>query len=247
MTEQPAVDAWVKRWPTGGREGRYYGDYLRLLLTGGRPAELASVTVLVREAAEERLRTLQAGHDVPAAMFGEEGVTRDVRASLERMRILDPGQSLPSPSPELLWLREGSALPLRFAPVKLGDGGFKLQWDDVRFPAHLRRGEPLEGTVAVTNRGVETWPSLREARGPAYAVRLGCKVQAAGAGQDSLPNERSELPGAVAPGAHATIPVRIDAPPSPGAYRLECDLLQELHDWFSARGNPKLGVDFTVD
>jgi len=128
----------------------------------------------------------------------------------------------------------------------LTDRGFVLAWGDARFPRRVAAGERTTGQVEVVNLSSETWPGLREAGGPAYAVRLGCRVLDP-AGAEVMPlAERGELPGAVPAGARASISYRFEAPRRPGAYRLECDLVQELNSWFSAHGNPKMTVDFIV-
>jgi hypothetical protein len=245
ISNQEAVDVWLGRWTAGGGEGRYYSDYLRLLLTGGDSATLTSSMASVRQAADERRRRLQAGDGVSAALFGEEGVVRGVLASLGRMRVAAAADSTET-SPDILWLRRGSALPLGLPPLKLGDGAFALQWGPARFPSRVAPGGRLIGTLAVTNRGDESWPSLREARGPAYSVRLGCRILDAAGNEVPSPLARGDLPRSVAPGMETSISISIDAPRSPGTYRLECDLLQEQYAWFSPHGNPKVTVDFTT-
>jgi len=247
MGEQRDVEEWLARWPVGGGEGSYYGDYLRLLLAGGDPPVLGSMMATIREAAGRRLRRLEENHDTVATMFGEEGVARGVLASLQQMRVLDAARADPSAWSALLWLRRGSALPLKLSPPKLGAGGFAFQWDAAGFPSRVRPGRPLIGYVSVVNRGAEIWPSRREARGEAYAVRVGCRILDEGGTEVRPAVARGDLPGSVSPGERATLWMHIDAPTAPGAYRLECDLLQELHEWFSAHGNAKLTAGFMVE
>jgi hypothetical protein len=249
LPRQSALDAWVTETVREPGEGAYYARYLKLVVSGGDPAAMGAEVDAVRAETEERLRRLEARADPSASIFGENALAAAVRASLGQMRIDGrPGREGDAAArPDALWLGPGTALALRRSQPLLSDRGFALSWGEPRFPRRVAPGVSLDGTVLVLNRGPETWPSLRETRGPAYAVRLACRLVGADGRELAAPQERGEIPGAVAPGAQTEIPYHIDAPRERGAYRLECDLVQELHGWFSAHGNPKMSMDFTVD
>jgi hypothetical protein len=58
---------------------------------------------------------------------------------------------------------------------------------------------------------------------------------------------RGDLPGPVPPGKTATLTVAVEAPPAPGSYLLQLDLVEELVVWFEYRGAAKLLVPVAVD
>jgi hypothetical protein len=244
---QGALDEWVKPTVTEPGEGAYYATYLRLVLSGGDPAALGKDLEAARRETEERLRRLEAREDPAATIFGENYLAAGVRASLANMRIGEAVEHDAAVSGGTLWLRPGTALAMGRSRPILSDRGFALSWGEPRLPRRAAPGGSLAGSVLVVNRSPESWPSIREARGPAYAVRLACRILDAGGKEYSSPPERGEIPAAVAPGAMTEIPYHIDAPRERGAYRLECDLVQELHSWFSAHGNPKMSMGFVVE
>ena len=246
ISEQQTADAWVARVAGPSGEGGYYGEFLRLLLTGDDPQALPARLDSVRQHTESRQRRLAAGEDSASTMFGENYLASSLLAMLPRIEFVgqeDGGARGPS---DVIRLRNGSALPLHLQAPLLTPRGFALAWGKPRFPRRLRPGETARGTVVVANRSLERWPSVREAHGPAYAVRLGCRVLEAG-GLEVGPAQRGDLESAVAPGALTAIRYQFDAPTRRGAYRLECDLVQELHSWFSAHGSPKMTADFSVE
>jgi SAM-dependent methyltransferase len=49
---------------------------------------------------------------------------------------------------------------------------------------------------------------------------------------------RAALPGDVRPGEWATLSLEVTAPPVPGRYYLELDLVQEMIGWFKGKGSP---------
>ena len=78
-----------------------------------------------------------------------------------------------------------------------------------------------------------------------FAMKAGCQwVRRTGApfgGYDT----RAAIPFDLAPGQEAPVRLEIRAPEVPGAYVLECDVVQELVSWFYTKGSPtgKLSVD----
>jgi len=249
LTDQAALDGWVTAKTVNPEEGLYYARYLKLLISGGEPAILRSDLEAARRETNERLRRLEAREDPASTTFGENHLATAVRASLAQMRIADgpEGEAGDAMSGGTVWLRRGTALAVGQSRPILSDRGFALAWGEPLFPRAVSAGASLNGAVQVVNRSPESWPSIREARGPAYAVRLVCRIMAADGTEVSAPQERGEIRAAVAPGAQTAIPYRIQAPKQRGAYRLECDLVQELHSWFSSHGNPKMSMEFVVE
>jgi hypothetical protein len=106
----------------------------------------------------------------------------------------------------------------------------------------LAAGAEARVEVAVRNVGTLAWPHAgRE------AVRLSYHWETRGRGGPRLYFEgrRTSLPADVQPGEEVRLPAAVDAPETPGAYRLRWDLVREQVTWFSERGNAT--ADQTVD
>ncbi len=57
---------------------------------------------------------------------------------------------------------------------------------------------------------------------------------------------RTALPSIVAPGASATVQLKVAMPPSPGAYTLRVELVREGLAWFSSLGTPPASLAFQI-
>lgn len=103
-------------------------------------------------------------------------------------------------------------------------------WEKVMAPARVRPGQRLEIPVRVRNASGESWPASGATRVLASYHWFG------EAGErviwDGL---RSPLARPVAPGESVDVVLTVAAPPSPGTYALELDLVRERLDWFSTR------------
>jgi len=94
-------------------------------------------------------------------------------------------------------------------------------------------GETTTVPVSLRNQGDDTW----ETSG-AHAVRLSYHVYDAGGALVTWDGLRSALPSDVAPGAEATVRLRLTAPPVTGVYTVRPDLIREGQAWFSATDAP---------
>ncbi len=95
-------------------------------------------------------------------------------------------------------------------------------------------GKPLVATVEVKNSGDTLWRSRVPNRDqPAGEVRLAVRAWHDAASQQSIALEtRGLLPYDVAPGDTVVMTFSIPTPPTPGTYRVECDFVSELVQWF---------------
>jgi hypothetical protein len=101
----------------------------------------------------------------------------------------------------------------------------------------LAPAQPDTVTVRVTNLGKTTWPGglIREP-----AVRLGHRWLSPDGALLDEHTPRSELPCTVAPGESVNARLTVIAPPDPGDYLLEVDLVHEDVRWFNAAA--RIGV-----
>lgn len=137
-----------------------------------------------------------------------------------------------------------SAEPAAPSGQSLPDSAFRLAWGNYDVPATVEHGATFPIAITVTNRSTTTWPDLQTAdpsHSGAYAVRLAYRWFHA---TDLTPIQdygpRVELPRPVNPGESVTLTATVTAPGSPGRYRLQFDLVQELVRWFESRGMPTL-------
>lgn len=98
-------------------------------------------------------------------------------------------------------------------------------------PNTLLAGEALLLAIELRNTGVSPWL----ASGP-YPARLGYRWHPLGGGPELGAGGRALLPGPVPPGMSARVELRVEAPPAPGRYRLEIELVEEGLAWLSQRG-----------
>lgn len=92
-------------------------------------------------------------------------------------------------------------------------------------------GVPLDVDVVVHNRGQAAW--LSDSQVPVFASY---HLQAGDGALVAFDNVRTALPGHVAPGADTRLRLRLEPPSTPGAYRIEVDLVHEGVTWFRDRG-----------
>lgn len=139
---------------------------------------------------------------------------------------------------------EEKAPPPAAAVGPLPDSAFRVEWTAGEVPAEVGAGETFSVDLSVRNAGDRTWPDLRTADPSAtgaLAVRLSHRWW-----DETMTHSvgdwvgREELPGPLAPGASAKLRVSVKAPPQPGAYLLQFDLVQELVAWFGDKGAAQL-------
>lgn len=105
----------------------------------------------------------------------------------------------------------------------------------------LVAGEHRPFRVRVTNRGTEPWPGGQHE--PLIRVAYRWRDAAGSAVGDE--GFRSALPAALGPGATCVVSAIVAAPPQPGDYLLELDLVHEFVRWFGAPLRLPMRVDAT--
>jgi hypothetical protein len=135
-------------------------------------------------------------------------------------------------------------------PKPLPDSAFRVEWSVGSAPREVQVGQVFLVDVTVRNTGDRTWPDIRTADPAAtgaFAVRLSHRWwdgQMTKTASDWT--DRVELPKPLDPAAATTLQVSVKAPPEPGAYLLQIDLVQELVAWFEDKGAAKLTIPVTV-
>ncbi|HKV37763.1 MAG TPA: hypothetical protein VJX67_01015 [Blastocatellia bacterium] len=132
-----------------------------------------------------------------------------------------------------------------WVPRPLDAGGFKARISLSRplrpFSAGLRG--PV--FVTVTNLSENTWPARGVGAG-AFQINLGNHWF-----RDTPPYTRPEdartaLPYDLGPGRSVKLQIEVEAPPEPGKYVLELDMVQEGVAWFAGKGSQPLRLEVEV-
>lgn len=142
------------------------------------------------------------------------------------------------------------------APVPLPDSAFKVAWQRVvwrkmDWPAMrwvatgvlegLHPRERVLALVTLRNAGDRAWPDAAAAdpaRSGIYAVRLAYRWRRASGWRPY--EERADLREPLAAGQAAAVWIPVIAPPEPGYYQLQFDLVQERIAWFADKGADQL-------
>ncbi|HEY6324109.1 MAG TPA: hypothetical protein VJA16_21410 [Thermoanaerobaculia bacterium] len=142
-------------------------------------------------------------------------------------------------------------------PVPLPDSAFKVAWQRVvwrkmDWPAMrwvatgvlegLHPRERVLALVTLRNAGDRAWPDAAAAdpaRSGIYAVRLAYRWRRAASGWGPY-EKRADLREPLAAGDAAVIWIPVIAPPEPGDYLLQFDLVQERIAWFADKGADQL-------
>ena len=109
---------------------------------------------------------------------------------------------------------------------------FSAEYLDCSLPEGLQAGCGYAATLTLRNTSAARWP------GPGGGLRLGLGShwRTPAGGIVEWDGNRVLVPRPVAPGETCVVEVGFYAPPTPGSYLLEFDLVVEEVDWFSARG-----------
>jgi 4-amino-4-deoxy-L-arabinose transferase-like glycosyltransferase len=113
-------------------------------------------------------------------------------------------------------------------------------------PARMNASGQTKLRVAVRNEGDAVWLA-RERAGSPFQLSAGNHwLDASG---DTVTNDdgRGPLPHDLRPGDEAEISFTINAPPRPGNYLLEVDMLQEGVSWFALKGSKTLRVPVRIE
>jgi hypothetical protein len=109
-------------------------------------------------------------------------------------------------------------------------------------PTVMRAGEKLDIHFKVKNLGSATWPAVGT-KDFKYQINMGNRWIK---GTQNSEDNRAVMKGDLPPGAETEITLRITAPPEPGDYTLEIDMVHEGVTWFKQRGARPLSIGVTV-
>ncbi len=117
----------------------------------------------------------------------------------------------------------------------------QLEWLAPRIPPGMRAGARYEIAVSFRNIAPRTLPK--------FALSLSYHWRDAAEPQETTLFEglRTPVPRSVPPGEREEIVATVEAPPRPGAYLLELDLVREEIAWFSRVGAPGPTVAVAVE
>jgi MoaA/NifB/PqqE/SkfB family radical SAM enzyme len=102
-------------------------------------------------------------------------------------------------------------------------------------PLKAKPAQPL--TLKTKVRNLSTRPFRAQASYGRRLVRLGAQLLDEHGAMINRDYARAWLPGDIAGGAQAEVPIEIPAPAQPGRYTLKFDLVSEGIDWFEACGS----------
>lgn len=131
-------------------------------------------------------------------------------------------------------------------PLVMEANAYRAELVVTNAPTVMARGEKkqlrvnvknISGTVWHTN-GLDPSYKLRSSDDDMYRMYLGNHWLDNASEKTVIPDDgRAALPEVLEPGGSATISIAINAPPNPGEYILELDLVQENVTWFAGRGS----------
>lgn len=140
------------------------------------------------------------------------------------------------------------AIPVAASPLAMRmrwwqDGTwYRVRYGVAPEPLTLPAGSTEEVALTVANEGGLVWPA---AGLDAVHVSYHWERRDATGTHLDFDGWRSALPADVAPGQTVRVLATVQAPDTPGTYRLRWDVVREHVTWFSERGNPTL--DQVVD
>lgn len=108
-------------------------------------------------------------------------------------------------------------------------------------PATIQSGDTITVPVTVKNTGSKTWIATGT-----NAVHLSYHWANTAGKVVIFDGERTPLPGNISPGQEVTLQATVKAPPDPGNYVLQWDLVEEFITWFSQQGAPVVTANVTV-
>jgi len=106
----------------------------------------------------------------------------------------------------------------------------------------IQRGEAIRGTAAVQNVGSVSWLPGSTPHG---GVNLGVHLRARDGSPIAVDFARIRLDGTTAPGRTERVEFAL-APPDPGDYLLEFDLVSESVGWFEMNGSATVTLALSV-
>ncbi len=119
--------------------------------------------------------------------------------------------------------------------ARYGEAMYRVEYLAAGTPAQMRTRQLYQVTIRVRNAGSQIWEA-----GSWLPVRLSYRWQTEDGALLVMESLRTDVPHRVEPGNEARIRAWIIAPPSPGHYVLEWDMLREGDAWFSGHGGETL-------
>jgi hypothetical protein len=129
------------------------------------------------------------------------------------------------------------------------DEGFRVEWISNTIPREVRAGSSTPVSITLKNVGTAVWldpGSTGSQPREAGAVRISYRWLPVPGGRPSAYAARVDLAGPLRPGQSATLGLSVSAPSTPGAYRLQFDLVQEFVAWFEGKDATRLVVPVRV-
>ena len=138
--------------------------------------------------------------------------------------------------------------PVVYAPKPLPDEGYRVEWVANTMPGVMKASSRTQVEVTVKNVGIVLWPDIKSTGNkPPGAVRIGYRwLPGPTRSPPSYGYFRGNLPAPLPPGQSATIGLQVMAPPMPGAYRIQFDLVQEFIAWFESKDATRLIIPVRV-
>jgi len=135
-------------------------------------------------------------------------------------------------------------------PVRpLPDSAFQVEWVKQDVPGVVKAGAGVHATVTLRNISIAPWPDpdATSQEPPVYgAVRLTYRWWPASPPTPSAWGARADLHRVLQPGQAVTLGLTVEAPATPGDYRLQFDLVQEMAAFFNDKGASPLFVPVQV-
>lgn len=131
------------------------------------------------------------------------------------------------------------------AAAALPEGAFRAEFRLLELPERVAPKERFKIRVAVRNASDALWSAAERGLSPYRLSAANHWLDAAGR---AVINDdgRGTLPRDLRPGEETEITFQVNAPPRPGDYQLELDMLQEGVSWFALKGSKTLRVPVRV-
>ncbi|HEX8148743.1 MAG TPA: hypothetical protein VF591_16290 [Pyrinomonadaceae bacterium] len=142
---------------------------------------------------------------------------------------------------------EGRASLRRFwQSVAFRDQDYRAEIEATAAPTRLRPGERSTLNLRVRNRGPVAWPALGDERGM-YKVNAGDRwLDREGTRVVNNLDGRTALAADLPPGGETELRLPVTAPPVPGDYVLEIDMIHEGVTFFHEKGSKTLRMNVKV-
>ncbi|MBN1584461.1 MAG: DUF2079 domain-containing protein [Anaerolineae bacterium] len=131
---------------------------------------------------------------------------------------------------------------VRAALDKYGQAFYRVDYIESKTPASMRAQEQYRVKITLRNTGSQCWHSKDQ-----LPVRLSYRWHTESNALLAVQPMRTDLPHRVEPGNVVTLKAWVVAPPRPGKYVLEWDMLREGDAWFGDKGGNTLRQEIVVE